>query len=265
MSNSKDTNKKRKAEREALREELLETQFELRTLERGSVLVLISGNDFAGKAEVIHSFYEWLDNRYLNTRAFGLPKGVDKRMPRMWRYWRMLPPKGEMGIYVGAWYSTPLTSRVLGNASVAEFEQELDRIKRFESMLASEGALILKFWLHLDKDEQKKRLRKLARNARTSWRVEKSRWGGSKRYREVKVAAEHMMRVTGTDSAPWLTVNAANRYYRGLTIATTVRNAINARLARVASATASASICSKASLPARRARSGSSRTPVRSS
>ena len=86
----KDHHRKRKAEREALREELLEAQFELRTLQHGSVLLLISGNDFAGKAEIIHSFYEWLDNRYLNTRAFALPKGVERRMPRLWR----LPPRG---------------------------------------------------------------------------------------------------------------------------------------------------------------------------
>jgi polyphosphate:AMP phosphotransferase len=144
----------------------------------------------------------------------------------------MLPPKGEMGIYVGAWYSAPLASRVLDKSSVAEFEQELDRIKHFESMLAAEGALILKFWLHISKDEQKKRLKKLARSARTSWRVEKSAWGGRKRYKEVKLAAEATMRVTGTNYAPWITVNASNRYHRGLTIATTILNAINARLAQ---------------------------------
>ena len=96
----KDHHRKRKAEREALREELLEAQFELRTLQHGSVLLLISGNDFAGKAEIIHSFYEWLDNRYLNTRAFALPKGVERRMPRLWRYWRTLPPTGELGFYL---------------------------------------------------------------------------------------------------------------------------------------------------------------------
>jgi polyphosphate:AMP phosphotransferase len=103
-------------------------------------------------------------------------------------------------------------------------------------MLAAEGALILKFWLHLGKDEQKHRLRKLVRSARTSWRVEESPWGGSKRYKEVKRAAEDMLRVTGTDHAPWITVNAANRYFRGLTIATTILNAINARLTKTGSA-----------------------------
>jgi polyphosphate:AMP phosphotransferase len=124
------------------------------------------------------------------------------------------------------------TRRVLDKSGIAEFEQELDRIKRFESMLAVEGALILKFWLHIGKDEQKKRLRKFGRNARTSWRVEASPWGGSKRYKEVKLAAEDMIRSTGTDHAPWITVNASNRYHRGLTIANTILNAINARLAR---------------------------------
>ena len=89
----------------------------------------------------------------------------------MWRFWRDLPPKGEMGIYVGAWYSKPLTDRVLRQSGKAEFEQELQAINRFETMLAKEGALILKFWLHMSKKEQAKQPEKNGQSdARTRWR-----------------------------------------------------------------------------------------------
>lgn len=77
-----------------LTESLLDAQFELRKAQKGPVLVLISGNDFAGKAEAIYSMYEKLDNRYLATRAFALPSGLERKMPRLWRYWRSSPQPG---------------------------------------------------------------------------------------------------------------------------------------------------------------------------
>ena len=155
----KDHHRKRKAEREALREELLEAQFELRTLQHGSVLLLISGNDFAGKAEIIHSFYEWLDNRYLNTRAFALPKGVERRMPRLWRYWRTLPPTGELGFYLGSWYHQPLMRLSRGQLSIPRFTAQMQQILRFERLLNDEGIILVKIWLHLTDDQQGKRQR----------------------------------------------------------------------------------------------------------
>jgi polyphosphate:AMP phosphotransferase len=231
-----------------LRTDMLNAQFDLIDAKAFPAILLLAGMEGAGVVDTLTNAYTVLDARHVVTSAFDKPTEEESERPRMWRYWRMLPPKGEIGIFVSAWYNAPLTSRILGNSSVAEFEQELDRINRFESMLAQEGALILKFWLHLDKDEQKKRLRKLASDARTSWRVEESPWGGSKRYKDVQRAAEDMLRVTGTDYAPWITVNASNRYYRGLTIATTVMNAIHARLAQ--GGAAAAPITAPVSVPA---------------
>jgi polyphosphate:AMP phosphotransferase len=219
-----------------LRTDILNAQFDLIEAKAFPTILLFSGMEGTGVIDTLTNAYTVLDARHVITSAFDKPSEEESERPRMWRYWRILPPKGEMGIYVGAWYSTPLTNRVLEKSTVAEFAQELDRLKRFESMLAAEGALILKFWLHLGREEQKKRLKKFARSARTSWRVEESLWGGSKRYKGVKRAAEDMIRFTGTDHAPWITVNAANRYSRGLIIMSTVLNAINARLAQSAAA-----------------------------
>lgn len=213
-----------------LRTDILNAQFELLEAKSFPVILVFGGMEGTGVIDSLTSAYTVLDARHVIASAFDKPTGEESERPRMWRYWRALPPKGEMGVYIGAWYSAPLTGRILGKTRAAEFERELENIKRFESMLAAEGALIVKFWLHISKAEQKKRLGKLVKSARTSWRVEESPWGGSKRYKEVKLAAEQMMRITGTDSAPWIPVNAANRHYRGLAIGTTILNAINARL-----------------------------------
>jgi polyphosphate:AMP phosphotransferase len=149
----------------------------------------------------------------------------------MWRFWRTLPPKGEIGIYVGAWYTTPLIGRILGKTGSADFDRQMQSIKRLENMLATEGALILKFWFHLDKKKQKKRLQKLEESERTKWRIEESPLGGSKHYEEVKSAAEQMMQITGTDQAPWIPVNATNKHYKSLVVMRTILDAIQARLA----------------------------------
>ncbi|MFQ5642300.1 MAG: polyphosphate:AMP phosphotransferase, partial [Thiogranum sp.] len=173
-----------------------------------------------------------LDTRHATTFALARPTEEESERPRMWRYWRVLPPKGDIGVYAGSWYTTPLTDRVLDKSGEARFEQELQAINRFEAMLAAEGALILKFWLTIGKKEQEKRLKKMQGDARTRWRVEESPWGGAKRYRQVERAAEQMMTITHTERAPWISVNAGNPYYRGLTVGLTILDAINARLSR---------------------------------
>ncbi len=213
-----------------LRTDLLDAQFDVIESKQFPVILIVAGMEGTGVIDALTSAHKVLDARHVVTFALDTPTREEAERPRMWRFWRVLPPKGEIGIYAGSWYSAPLTDRVLGKIKGARFDQQLDAIKRFETMLAKEGALILKFWLHLSKNEQKKRLKKLEKNERTKWRVEESPWGGSKRYSDVKTAAEQMMRLTGTDQAPWIPVNAANNYYRSLSVGSTVLNAIRSRL-----------------------------------
>ncbi len=215
-----------------LRTELLDTQFELAESKKFPVILVFAGMEGTGVVEALTGASTVLDTRLLNTYAFDAETQEEAERPRMWRFWRTLPPKGEMGIYAGSWYGDPLTDRVLGHSRKADFEQELQAINRFETMLAEEGALILKFWLHISKKEQVKRLKKMEGDARTRWRVEKSPWGGADRYKKVKAAAEEMMRITGTEHAPWVSVNTENSYYRGLVLAETIKNAIQERLSQ---------------------------------
>ncbi|MGI3129838.1 polyphosphate:AMP phosphotransferase [Halopseudomonas pachastrellae] len=227
----KEHHRKRKAEREALREALLETQFELRTLQHGSVLLLISGNDFAGKAEIIHSFYEWLDNRYLNTRAFALPKGVERRMPRLWRYWRTLPPAGELGFYLGSWYHQPLMRLSRGQLSIPRFTTQMQQILRFERLLNDEGITLVKIWLYLGDNEQDSRQRRdLAQRKQT---VAMREWGdfSAADYEKVREGARLMTELTSTQGAPWIRVPAADPHERDQRIGQIVLDAMQQRLA----------------------------------
>ncbi|MAG66560.1 MAG: polyphosphate:AMP phosphotransferase [Pseudomonadales bacterium] len=227
----KDHHRKRKAEREALREELLEAQFELRTLQHGSVLLLISGNDFAGKAEIIHSFYEWLDNRYLNTRAFALPKGVERRMPRLWRYWRTLPPTGELGFYLGSWYHQPLMRLSRGQMSIPRFTAQMQQVLRFERLLNDEGIILVKIWLHLTDDQQGKHQR--IDPALLKQTVAMREWGdfSAADYEKVREGARLMTELTSTQGAPWIRVPAADPHERDQRIGQIVLEAMRQRLA----------------------------------
>ena len=104
----------------------------------------------------------------------------------MWRYWRALPPKGKIGIFVGSWYTdADRRARARARSGDAELDSASSEIIRFEKMLADEGALVLKFWFHLSKEQQKKRLKTLEKNPHTRWRVTKQRLGALQDLRRI--------------------------------------------------------------------------------
>ncbi|MCL2876503.1 MAG: polyphosphate:AMP phosphotransferase [Betaproteobacteria bacterium] len=213
-----------------LREALLEAQFELREKGKFQVLVLISGGDGAGKGETINDLYSWMDPRYLFARAYAAPTEEELAHPFMWRFWHGLPPKGRIGVFSGSWYSRPIHRRIIGEIDQAFFDQRIDQINRFETMLANEGALILKFWLHLTKEGQKKRFKSLEKDPRTAWRVTKESWDSLNTYDKLQEVASHMLRLTNTSWAPWIVVESADDCYRSLTVGKLVLDALQKRL-----------------------------------
>ena len=87
--------------------------------------------------------------------------------PRYWRYWRDLPPRGSIGLFLSAWYNSPLLDRVYGETTDAELEEQLDEIVTLEKMLAADGYLIAKFWMHLGREAQRERCTELFRAGRS--------------------------------------------------------------------------------------------------
>lgn len=213
-----------------LREGLLDAQFDLLERKKFPVLVLVAGVDCAGKGETVNLLNEWLDPRHIETHALRDLTDEEKERPPMFRFWRALPAKGKIGIFIGTWYSQPLLLNVHGDIDDAEMDQRLDRIIRFETMLCREGALILKFWLHLSKKEQKKCLKKLSSDPRTRWRVSDTDWKHYKQYNDFRQVAERMLRTTSTAEAPWMIVEGADPRYRSLTIGKLIREALCRRL-----------------------------------
>ena len=223
-----------KARVPGLRTELLELQRELSRQARMPVIVVFAGVDAAGKSEMVNLLNIWMDPRWLVTRAFGDPSEEERWRPDYWRYWQALPPRGRVGLFLSSWYSPPLMDRVNRRITVAEFDEQLRRAAGFEKALADDGALILKFWMHLDKSTQKKRLTKLERDPLTRWRVTKRQWSRWRMYDAFVVAAERIMQRTSTGEAPWTIVEGADERFRSLTVGTILRDAIRRRLGQPA-------------------------------
>ena len=213
-----------------LRAALLDVQYDMLQKKDFPVVVLISGVDGSGKGETINLLYSWMDPRHISTLAFAAPSDEERERPFMWRYWRALPPKGKVGIFAGSWYSQPIADRIARSMRRSELDQVLDDINRFEAMLVNEGALVLKFWFHLSKEGQKKRLKALARNPRTAWRVTKASYNRLKTYDELQKVAGHVLRVTNTAHAPWIIVEGTDDEYRSLTVGRIVLDSMTRRL-----------------------------------
>jgi polyphosphate:AMP phosphotransferase len=220
-----------KAKIPTFRIELLDIQRQL-TSARFPVIVVFAGVDGAGKGETVNLLNEWMDPRWIITRAYGEPSDEEGERPEYWRYWRDLPPKGRIGLFLSSWYSRPVLDRVNRRSGRAQFDEALDRISAFERTLTDDGALILKFWMHLGKNAQKKRLRTLEKDPLTRWRVTKQQWQNWRKYDRFVEAAERTLQRTSTAQAPWTIVEGVDERYRSLTVATAIRDAIRKALAQ---------------------------------
>jgi len=213
-----------------LREALLDVQYDLKEKADFPVLILIHGFDGAGRGETMNLINEWLDPRLIRTVAFGAPNDEARARPWMWRYWRELPSKGRIGMFFGSYYSETLFDRVYSKSDWDAFDLNIQEIQRFEHMLAQDGALIIKFWFHLSRDKQKKRLKSLEKDPSTRWRVSKSDWDHYEHYDLIRKFGEHMIRLTNTADAPWVIVDGEDANFRNLTVGNTILTTLRNRL-----------------------------------
>lgn len=202
----------------ALREALIQLQVSLKAAPF-PVLLVIAGDNASGKGEVVNTLNGWLDPRGVETFAFHDPTDEERERPPMWRYWRSLPPRGRMAVYVGGWHADALAAHSKGARATAQFEERLQHFAHFEGLLAADGALIVKVWLQLSKRAQRERLQALEEDADTAWRVTPEDWQHHRAYDRHTRLAEHLRRVTDQPAAPWHVVDASDPRARNLAVA----------------------------------------------
>ena len=208
-----------------LRTALLDAQRRLRELPF-PVIIIVSGVEGAGKGEVVNELNRWFDTRGVQTHAFWDESDEELERPKFWRFWRKLPPKSTVGVMFGSWYTESIIERVFRNRSRAEFERELDQISEFEQLLTNDGALIVKFWFHLTKKTQQKRLKQDRKNGKGSPLLK----AYSKSYERFRSISELAIRGTDSGFSPWHIIESKDRRYRNLAVGETLLSAIQRRL-----------------------------------
>ncbi len=218
---------------DAMRQDLLELQDELRKSRKFQVILVFAGVDGGGKGETVSLLNEWMDPRWLITRAYDEATDDEHQRPEFWRYWRDLPPRGRVGMFLSAWYSRPVVEHAHGTMDEATFLKEMTRIVRFERALARDGAEIQKFWMHLSHGAQEERLKNLERDPLTKARVTERDWENWRLYDRFIDTAEHVITRTNRGIAPWTVIEGTDANYRSITVATILRDALERRLGQV--------------------------------
>ncbi len=223
------------AQEPLLRGQLIDTQFDL--LESGDfpVITLLSGMDIPGRSATAKQLFSWMDPRHLRPFAMVRPSEEERVHPRMWRFWRGLPRRGRIGLFLNSWHEGPMRDYFLGRIDHAQFKDHIDEILRFEKMLADEGALFVKFMFLLPKKQNLKNLKKLKKERKIAWKVseEELEIGKqfAKKYDHAVKVVEELVSKTDTPLAPWIPIASADARYRDITVGQTLCTAIRNRLA----------------------------------
>jgi len=205
-----------------LQDALLDAQFTLRQSQQHAVVLIVTGIPAAGRSEVVNELLGWLDPKLTTVYGFHAPNDVERERPTLWRYWRLMPPKGRMAILHGGWYQDLLLGAVGLGAKTASRPDQLrrgvERVRQLEQMLARDGMVLCKVHLHVSPETQKKRLAKLQANKTTRWRVTKEDRWLAHNYRPVELAYERALAATDQPLAPWHVVDGTDRQHRALEV-----------------------------------------------
>ena len=217
--------------RRELRADLVRAQYALRD-KPYPVIVVMAGVDGAGKGAAVHRINEWMDPRLIETSAFWLHSDEEESRPYFWRFWRRMPPKGRIGIFLQSWYTKPWYEAMEGALSEAEFGDTLREIEAFERMLTDDGALLIKIWLHVSRKTQRMQLAEEAPKKQQNPRVPGDPDDWWKRYPKAMDVSEQLIRATDVSHSPWHLVEAEDRYYRDITVNQIILDALQRRTYR---------------------------------
>lgn len=185
---------------------------------RHKLLIVLQGTDTSGKDGVIRHVFEGVDPLGVRVASFKTPTAEELSHDYLWRVHKQLPGSGEIVIFNRSHYEDVLVVRVHNLVSPERWSLRYDQINRFEKMISEEGTTILKFFLHISKDEQRERLIDRKTDPTKQWKFkvgdlkERELWG------EYKKAYETMLEKTSTDWAPWYIIPADRKWYRNLII-----------------------------------------------
>jgi PPK2 family polyphosphate:nucleotide phosphotransferase len=191
-----------------------------------SLLIVLQGMDTSGKDGTIRSVMSGVNPQGCKVVSFKAPSSEELGHDFLWRVHQKAPPKGQIGIFNRSHYEDVLITRVHGWVSDKVVKQRFNQIKEFEELLYENGTTILKFFLHISKDEQKERLEERIRDPDKRWKFNEGDLEERKLWKKYMDAFEDVMSATSTDHAPWYIVPANTKWYRNLVIADRIVSAL---------------------------------------
>ncbi|HET8647131.1 MAG TPA: hypothetical protein VFO85_16660 [Vicinamibacteria bacterium] len=222
----------RRLDEKAYRKRVLAQQLRLRRLHfrmyerQVPALALFEGWDAAGKGGAIKRITETLEPRGFTVSSFSAPRGEEKTHHYLWRFWRVLPRAGHLGVFDRSYYGRVLVERVEGFCSEAEWKRAYREIREFETHQASFGMVICKFWLQVSPEEQLRRFRERERDPFRQYKLTPEDWRNRARWKEYSEAVEDMLAFTSTAEAPWTVVEADDKLHARVKVLDTLNDAL---------------------------------------
>ena len=177
------------------------------------LILAFEGMDAAGKGGAIKRLTERIDPRGYIVHPISAPQPHEKRYNYMQRFWRKLPQHGQIAIFDRSWYGRVLVERLEGFATEEEWTRAYEEINDFERLLTNGEYILLKFWIHIDKEEQLKRFEARAQDPYKSWKLTEEDWRNRDKFDDYAVAANEMFEKTDSKHAPWILVEGNNKQY----------------------------------------------------
>jgi len=214
-----------------LQDRLRRLQYEARAAGIATILCL-EGWEMSERGQVVQTLTEKLDPRLIRVFRGVPPSSFEQRYHFLWRYEIALPSHGEMAVFDHSWYCRVLEDRCDKVVKKRVWQQAYPQIAHFERWLTDDGQIVIKFWLHISKKEQKKRIRKTLRNPLLRWKVTKDTKRQHKRYSKWIMAVEEMVAKTNAAQAPWTLVEANDSHWARVRVFRTIIDRLEKALAQ---------------------------------
>ena len=192
--------------------------------------VVFEGWDASGKGGVIKRLVDHLDPRHVRVVQFAAPTYDEKRHHFLWRFWPVLPGWGGMAVLDRSWYGRVLVERVEGFASEEAWGRAYEEIVDFETTLAAEGMILVKFFLHTSPEEQLRRFESRRRDPYRAWKLTEEDWRNRQKRAEYEAAVDDMLECTDIPAGPWHVVSAEDKRYARVAVVRTVCEAVESAL-----------------------------------
>ena len=221
-----------KAELDRLQKRLESLHSELYRL-RIPVVIGFEGWDAAGKGGAIKRLTSHLDPRGYKVNPTSAPNDVEKVHHYLWRFWNNMPKAGHIAIFDRTWYGRVMVERIEGFCTESDWRRAYREINEMEAHMANFGAVVLKFWLHIDKDEQERRFRERMDDPAKQWKITDEDWRNREKWDAYESAVNEMLVRTSTTYAPWTIVEGNSKYYARVKVLRTVVEALEKKIKEV--------------------------------